>query len=238
MGVEESDLPQGLEEVIDEDPTVKLVLQDARKEVSEAARVSFYKGQYEALDDKFRSRYSWAEVERRLLANNAHYLQLAEGLNENGILFGVDSTGNLLFADGGKEPIMKGKNYMETREAVLFKQVEGSRVKTGYEMFPHNANKNPRPPVWKSSEILMFEKATKGPFVKSDNDKSRVYSWLESGEEDRGQAAIIKFEYDNWDPKSNARDDQQGNFHTHVIHGPSKAKSSNYGVRRLLRVPG
>jgi hypothetical protein len=141
-----------------------------------------YKSQYEKMDAYSKSRCSWKELVGRLLADGGKYLSLAEGLNEHGVLFGVDLDGNPLFADGGEEPIMTGMNYVDTRNRVFYKydgeniKKEGEKpVRTGYEMFPCCVGAA-------GSEIRMFEAVTGKPFVKSLNGKGWRSSWLESGE--------------------------------------------------------
>jgi hypothetical protein len=123
-------------------------------------KLAQYKIQYEKIDPASKARCTWEEFEGRMLANNDHYLKLAEKLIDNGILIGVDNEGNPLFADGGADAaFMMGMGYNDTRKALL---------NEGYEMFPSNGE-------YKSNEILMCEAITGKDFVKE------TVTWIESG---------------------------------------------------------
>lgn len=147
-------------------------------------RLASFKADFDQ-DYAIRAGCSWAEIQRRLLANGNHYLQLAEAMDGGGILFGVDEECNPLIANRGDEPIMKGRSYEDTRNRVLYKHNTndeiiigegGQPVQTGYEMFPYAGNCN------KSPEILMYEAHTGKPFVRSFPDKNKRRSaWVESG---------------------------------------------------------
>jgi len=142
----------------------------------EAKGIARFKAQYEGLEPEYKADCSWHEVESRLLANDSHFLKLVEAMNQGGVFFGVDKDGNPLIADGGVEPIMTGMNYADTREAVMFKKIEGKQAPTGYELFPYSGDYK------KSDEMLAFEKSTNEPFIRSGNKKEWRGSWLESGE--------------------------------------------------------
>jgi len=193
----------------------------------EEPRLHTYRAQYERWGSGLKARCPWEEVKSRLLAQNGRYFALAERLNEKSILFGVDEESNLLFADGGEEPIMIGMGYTDTRDRVLYefdgdkiKQDDGKPVRTGYEMFPYIGD------TGKSTEIMMFDENAGIPFVKHpgrDKRSSRgIDSWLESGE--------------------NPSDPRYANYFEHT--GCTGVSPDNFpqrrdpfrGVRRLLRV--
>jgi len=180
------------------------------------------KAQYEKMDQVSQARCSWEELVRRIIANNGYNLGLVHGLNNNGVLFGVDKEGNPLFADRGDEPVMTGMNYPDTRNRVLYKydgeemvRREGEPVRTGYEMFSYSRG------YAKSEEIEMYEKNTGRPFVKSPNGDEMRMSWLESGEyPERPRHALF-----------NPHSGRVG-----VDHADPGAKGPDRGVRRLLRL--
>ncbi len=143
-----------------------------------------FRADFDKMDPGLKAKCPWAEISSRLLANEGRYLALAEAMNEGGILFGVDYSGNPLFADRGDEPIMKNMNYKDTRDRVLYEHdasnnmvtnKDGNPIPTGYEMFPYRGHRE------KSNEILQYEAHTKKPFVKAANG-DWCSSWLESGE--------------------------------------------------------
>lgn len=136
-------------------------------------------------DSALQTKCTWEEIRNRLLANGGRYLALAQAMEQGGELFGVDKDGNPLISDRGDEPIMKGMNYKNTRDRVLYKHddkdsivrsEDGQPVSTGYEMFPYSREYN------KSDEILQYETHTGKPFVKSPDGKEWRSSWLESDE--------------------------------------------------------
>ena len=192
-------------------------------------RLAIFKADFDE-DPAIRGKCSWAEIQTRLLANEGHYLALAKAMNEGGILFGVDTDGNPLFADRGDEPIMKGMNYKDTRDRILYKHdasdkmitdEDGQPVPTGYAMFQYSGNYD------KSEEILQYESHTGKPFIKSsDFTKSTgedpCSSWVESGENPLWRPGIVYF---NWH-----------GAYARGGHADPQNVSPNCGVRRLLRV--
>ncbi len=183
--------------------------------VPEVAGLARFKAQYEGLEPEYRFGCAWSEVETRLLANDGHYLRLAEAMEKGGVLFKVDKVGNPLIADGGVEPIMTGMNYADTRKAVMFAEKEGRQVPTGYELFPNSGGYE------KDSEILVFKRATNEHFIRSGNKKEFRGSWLESGENpDRPWCAFFDPDYG----------------YVRVDYGNPRISGSTLGVRRLLRV--
>jgi|CXWL01.1.fsa_nt_gi hypothetical protein len=186
-----------------------------RETAPEATRLQRYQGHYDRWSADLKEKCSWEVVQRALLANNCRYLGLAEGLHAQGILFGVDEEGRPLFADGGDGPILTGKSYKETRQAVREKVVHRQRVPIGYEMFPGTSLYE------KSPEIAMFEAHTGKPFV-STSDGSWSASWLESGDE----PIHPKLAY--FDPEREL---------VSLENGYTDRIFPEYGVRRLLRVP-
>lgn len=171
-----------------------------------------YKDHYQKWDPSLKSRCTWEEVERRLLANNKKYLQLANALNEGGVLFGIDESNNLLFADAGG-PIMQEKTYNGARKAVCFRQGhENDQTLTGYQLFRYDGL------YLKSKEIEMFEAFTQKPIV----GPGTFLIWLESGKNPQwGHVAVYN------------------NAHKQVFVTALSAQTSrcDLGVRRLLKVP-
>jgi len=192
----------------------------AEKEVEEKDfTMKTFKMQYEKLGRELKARCTWVELRNRLFAKNGYYLRLATAMNENVILFGVDKEGNPLFADGD-EPVMKGRDYQDTRNRVLYKSGpsghQGVPEHTGYEMFPYAE------PYKKSPEIEMFEAATGKPFISWHGENGELCGiWLESGENPLHAYLANKVS------------------HTDLI-GIGKVnpslRSPALGVRRLLRV--
>ncbi len=136
-----------------------------------------FKADYERWSAKDKAKAPWEEVQERLLANEGYKLKRASAMNEGGVLFGIDSEGKFLVADGGLEPIMTGMNYADIREAVRFaKDDKGKKTSTGYEMFGYTGKFD------KSPEMLAFEAFTGQPFVKSPSGREWRFSWLESGD--------------------------------------------------------
>ena len=195
---------------------------------TEEPRLQRYSVQYKDWGGGLKARCSWKEIKDRLLAQNGLYLALAEGMNEKGVLFGVDSENNPLFADGGEEPIMTGMDYANTRNRVLYefqgdsmKQEDGKPVKTGYEMFPYRGEYD------KSDEIQMFEATTGKPFVKSPNGAEWCSSWLESGDNpgSKENPSLPRYAYFN-----------PSDGYVNVDLDDPQRYRPRRGVRRLLRV--
>jgi hypothetical protein len=184
-------------------------------EMVDVEPLDIYKGQYESLPEGMRRRCSWQEIERRLLADDGMYLRLSEALNHGGLLFGIDESGNPLFADSGNEPVLTGMNYADTRAAVWFTGEGESREATGYELFPA-----PDESI-KSYEIEMFEAVAGMPFVKSPKGDKIVSSWIESG--DNPKKALLMAFMPNYG-------------YTVTQMDSADNKSDGRGVRRLLRV--
>jgi len=187
----------------------------AAENAPEATGMASFKAQYESLKPEYKAGCTWQEVETRLAANDGRYLKLAEAMEQGGVLFGVDKDGNPLIADGGVEPILKGMNYPDTRKAVMFTEVKGKQVATGYEMFPYSGDYN------KSDEILAFEDSQNEPFVRSENKEEWRGSWLESGEKP-GWPWLVYF--------------LPGNGDADVGGDRPQYSGPGLGVRRLLRV--
>jgi len=141
--------------------------QETAQESIEAA-LARYKSQYENLRQEVRSRCTWEELSSRLNAKEGHYLKLAMDQQDGGELVYVDKDGNPVFRDGGVEPVMKGMNYNDTREALYGKDYKEGTIHHGYEM-PDS-----------EEEMREIEKATEKPFVASDNGIEWRSSWMES----------------------------------------------------------
>ncbi|MBI5411705.1 hypothetical protein HZA43_00845 [Candidatus Peregrinibacteria bacterium] len=200
--------------------------------VPELKGLARFKAQYEALERRNPSGViwrnlggvTWQEVETRLLANDSHFLKLAEAMAEGGILFGVDKDKNPLIADGGEEPILCGMNYADTRKTVIFSEVtkiidgkmQEMQIPTGYEMFPYSGNSD------KSIEICTFEDVTNNPFIYSKDKKHYRASYLESGDNPPHDVWVACF--------------NRGDSRVVVGHDSPNIFDPRCGVRRLLRV--
>ena len=204
-------------EISPQDLNAKLRKREKMRDVILEMALVRYGAQYEKMDKDSKLRCSREEVENRLLAQDSHYLRLAERLNQKGILFGVDEEGNPLFADGGEGPILIAMTYVDTRNVVLFKSESGKLVESGYEMFPYKSEKSDK----KSLEIQMFEAYTGKPFVKSAKGDEWRSSWLESGERPKSpHSAFIP---------ANGRS-------VSIVICDQGCKDPERGIRRLLRV--
>lgn len=187
--------------------------------IEEDPRLQRFAKYYKRILPEDKARCSWQEVKERLLANNGHYLALANAMNEGGILFGVDKDGNPLIADDGKGPIMTGMNYCDTRKKVYFKDDE-CKDPTGYEMFPFSDNFERD--MRKSPEIRAFERFTLKPFIVSHDRGRWLCSWLESGENPSRFPYLI---------------DLQPYHRNAYVQGSTEFfRDPRCGVRRLLRV--
>ena len=185
-------------------------------------RLASYSSQYEELDRESKARCSWEELKSRLLANNGRNLGLAEGLNQKGVLFGVDNNGNPLIADAGDEPLMTGMDYPDTRNRVMYEyegnemvKEKGKPVPTGYELFPYEGDYE------KSVEIKMYEQNTGNPIVASSYRKEWRSIWLESGQNP------------SW-PRNARFYPDRGNADVNLDY--PRFNLPERGVRRLLRV--
>ncbi len=138
-----------------------------------------------------KSRLDWSRVQVAMLANDGAILKQAEAIPNGPIMFGADQAGNILFANGGVEPILTGYIYTHAKE-----QVDS----LGLGLFPA-AIYEPRPSdlrYKKSEEILMFEEFAGHPIVASEDRKTWASIWLESGREPYPIRATVA----NFDPKS------------------------------------
>lgn len=206
---------------------------------SENRKLQIYKTQYDEWPEPMKTQCSWNDIQKSLLKPDGRYLRLAEGLHKKGILFGVDDDDNLLFADGGDEPILTNLTYPETYNAVYFRQENGKQVKSGYEMFPYN-----RLTSEKSDEIVMFETFTKKPFIKKS-----TFSWLDSGYNPESFKFGIAQHSSNADSMTIYQHTEETIEDTYSDHSGiitiarTRKIPKNYlkqpfmGVRRLLRVP-
>lgn len=216
------------------------ILDAVRKRELLNAPLSKFKAEYDKLSPDLQAKCPWEVAQTRLLENDGEKLKLAHAMEQGGVLFGVDKDGKLLFADKGDEPIMKGMNYKDTRDRVLFKHdrldkegkmeldEEQKPISTGYTMFPYSGDYD------KSEEILQYESFTGYHFIRpfrlkrflsqpSDNGPEWRSSWLES-EEDPLVPRFIQFN------PSNCSTGVSGAGLGPLSEDPDR------GVRRLLRV--
>ncbi|MDP3975421.1 MAG: hypothetical protein Q8P95_00735 [bacterium] len=208
--------PQAGIDALSAKSTIDAVLADTSSETAEVSLARF-QAQFESPKFQNKGSCTWQEVEKRLTANNGHYLNLAVAMEQGGTLFGIDKDGNPLIADGGVEPILCGMNYANTRRAVMFTEgEEGSEpTPTGYELFPYAGDYE------KSPEILAFEAATGEPFIRSEDSEQYRESWLESGDDPAWPGRVGFFPADG-----DAR----------VFGGRPQLSNPRLGARRLLRV--
>jgi len=200
---------------------------DAQGTVEGNTSLKRFEADYDKISPDLQAKCPWETAKARLLANDGLQLKRAEAMEQGGILFGVDENGKVLFADKGDEPIMKGMNYKDTRDRVLYKHdhldkegkiqlgEDNKPISTGYEMFPYSGDYD------KSDEILQYESYTGKPFLKSTNVIGYVSSWLESGEDPFSPRDIV----------FNLRDGNVYIYDDDFNHGLNQR-----GVRRLLRV--
>ncbi len=143
-----------------------------------------------------------------MLANDGALLKQAEAIPNGPIMFGADKNGNILFANGGVEPILTGKTYSAARNAAKA---------IGLELFPY------KEPYQKSEEELMFEAFTGEPLVRSEDKQTWRSSWLDNGENDAniGSARVSVFS-----PRYQV---------SRVSYGCANSGNVIRGVRGLLR---
>ena len=190
-------------------------------------RLTRYKEDYDTTKNSVLKAFPWAEIQNRLLANEGHYLTRAQTMEQGGQLFGVDKQGRPLISDRGDEPIMKGMNYKNTRDRVLYKHdrndingklipgEDGQPQLTGYEMFGYAGDYD------KSDEIDQYETHTGKHFVQSRGGYYYRSSWLESGENPSSPGIIRSF--------PNIVDSS-------VYYDSRNSSEQDRGVRRLLRL--
>lgn len=210
--------------------TVKapLATTSAAESVEVDPRLTTFKSDFDA-DPTLQSKISWVEIQTRLLDNEGHYLALAQAMEQGGQLFGIDKQGNPLISDRGDEPVLKGMNYKNTRDRVLYKHdknditgkmlpgKDGKPQATGYEMFGYNKLYE------KSDEIQQYETYTGKHFVKSTGKKEWRSSWLESGEKP------------SW-PRIVRSSPRRADSYSYIAYVRPKSVHVILGVRRLLRV--
>lgn len=156
-------LPEGVKPLLIETAIagVQVAVSDARDSAETDQCLAIFKADYDS-DLALKEKITWQEIETRLLANNGYYLALAQEMEQEGILFGVDKDGNPLIADRGDEPIFKGMNYHDTLARVLYKHKRedkydrygrmqrdeaGQSIPAGYEMFPYVPVQNKSPEI-------------------------------------------------------------------------------------------
>jgi hypothetical protein len=193
-----------------------------------------YYPQLAKLDGPTRSRISWKNLQKRLVADNARYLKLAADMLGGGLLIGVDKEGNPLFADAGNELGFRGMTYHDARNRVLYKHsgtqmimCDGEPVSTGYELFKpakqsvinmHDHKRRRFNIV--SKEMKQYEAAAGTKFVLSERG-GFAGSWLESG----AKPVLPQ-----------VAECAAGGSHVVIRRWDSGDHTPNIGVRRLLRV--
>lgn len=77
-------------------------------EVEKDPRLRKFEDHYGHLEAADQARCPWPEVQERLLARDGFYLNLADRMDEGGMLFEVDQLGNPRITDGGDAPSSRG----------------------------------------------------------------------------------------------------------------------------------
>jgi hypothetical protein len=81
---------------------------DAYDSVEKLAPIDMYHKEYDRLPEAIRARATWADINKRLLANEGKKLELAKEMQGRGQFFGIDNEGRALFKDRGTHPVMYG----------------------------------------------------------------------------------------------------------------------------------
>ena len=218
----------------EERPKVKETLKtSAVTETSESENLSpglaFYRQEYDRLPDAVRARCDWKTLSERLLANDSEKLKLAQSMQGNGQLFGIDAEGRALFKDRGVEPVMYGfdkkgmlrifnrdpEKMRQIIEWANYCEVRAYVLKDGYELFADDGN------YGFSEEMIQVTDHTGEPLVASKDRKEQRASWLESGKRP-DVAREIFFRPDSG--------------HTGGDECGSRVRDDIHGVVRLLRV--
>ena len=131
---------------------------------------------YNKWSPESKSRLDWKKVQEAMLANNGVLLKKVEAIQNGPVMFGADKNGNILFSNGGLEPILTGRTYPEAREAAK---------RMGLDLFPY------KEPYEKSEEELMYEAFTGEPLVRSEDKLTWRSSWLDNG--DVGHSHVSHF---------------------------------------------
>jgi len=211
---------------------IKLESQFTTEELIRMAGNRYYP-QHAQLDAVIRSRISWKNLQKRLVADNSRYLKLAADMLGGGLLIGADKEGNPLFADSGNELGFRGMTYHDARNRVLYRHSgmrmimrDGKPVPTGYELFKptkksvtniHDGKRHRWDVV--SKEMEQYEAAAGTEFVHSD--RGFAGSWLESGTNpSQPLVAVLSRDFPGVKVRKYESDD-----YTQTV-----------GVRRLLRV--
>lgn len=204
--------------------------QDVLVVLENKPRLKRFVENYELLKPQDKSRCPLEELYRRLVADDAHYLSLAEEMEGGGVLFGVDSRGNPLVADAGDEATFAlGEcNYLTAQDRVYNTRSEYPRAPkpTGYEMFP--CVKDGACSFAKSPEILAFEEFTGKPFVFTENKGEWRASYLLTNTDAWPPAAV--FDTDSCMGSRRSCCVRQNLPASYTEH------PSWFGTRRLLRI--
>ncbi|MBI4127220.1 hypothetical protein HY463_00760 [Candidatus Peregrinibacteria bacterium] len=122
-----------------------------------------------------KSRLDWPRVQAALLANDGALLKKAEAIPNGPIMFGADKDGNILFANGGLEPILTSMMQLEAIEAAK---------SLGFDIFPYNGRGE------KSEEELQFEEFTGEPLVRFEYMTAWAASWLDNGKNNTNNGPV------------------------------------------------
>ncbi|MBI4127207.1 hypothetical protein HY463_00695 [Candidatus Peregrinibacteria bacterium] len=153
-------------------------------------------------------RLDWPRVQAAMLADDGALLKQVEALPNGPIMFGADKAGNILFANGGVEPILTGTTYSAAGKAAQA---------IGLDLFPY------KEPYKKSAEELMFEAFTGEPLVRSKDRLTWRSSYLDNGENDANVGDVRISYFDSNYQRS------------HVSDAIANHMSGYRGVRGLLR---
>ncbi|MBI4127206.1 hypothetical protein HY463_00690 [Candidatus Peregrinibacteria bacterium] len=158
-------------ESLPQDAAILGVQEDTKEQVATATetievdpRLTKFAEMYKKWSATSKRRLDWSRVQAAMLADDGALLKKVEALPNGPIMFGADKAGNILFANGGLEPILTDKNYWATMDAART---------IGLEFFPATDSHR------KSEEERMFEVFTGEPLVRSEDKTTWRSSWLE-----------------------------------------------------------
>ncbi|GEM_PF-5155584 len=179
----------------------------------EDPRLVSFKANYDHWSDVAKARCPWdgdKGVKARLLGNGGEALNKAESIpGGKPTLFGADSQGNPLIANGGPHAVLTGMNYADTSNAIRFAEKDGKKVPTGYEMLSEEA------------DIRAFETFADQPVVRIAEGNAWAGIWRESGEDPaRARYAGVN----------------AGNTRAYLYEAGPELHDPVLGVRCLLRV--
>ena len=175
-------------------------------------RLAKFAEMYSRWSPESKSRIDWKRIQVAMLAKKGALLKKVEAIPKGPIMFGADKNGNILFANGGVEPILTGKTFPEARKAAKA---------IGLDLFPCIY------PYGKSEEELMYEAFTGEPLVRSEDKLTYKSSFLESGEKDANVSHAHVSHFGPTYQRSGVHLDRDGNlgYNFRGIRGLLRAKA-------------